>query len=426
MTECGLLNREITEISLFGLPPTPITAGLLSALVPQFDDRLDPATPIKIRIDPKFAPFVSDQAGPAGETAELNLADLNIRFIEDRAGIGELTWLTLGVDAPLGFELGFDDVNKVLAPTITAPPGSAVTARVLTNQVQADEAGVEALFPNLFPTFVGDLAGSFGAFPLPAFLGLELNVLEIARQGNSFVLYANLDPIPKTHLDNVVVTDLSTADSADDDTISDSNEWRHRLRKKISSSSVRVDLDGVIGADAIAFADDEEKNAHAGYRVTFDVVPAPGETWRLDLAQSIAGAHTTIDEALGEASTAFTTSVTARARIGSGAWQNFNFNPSSMGVNSGGGTNVGFSGANSLVLTGTTAQTITLEIGFDVRARSESTALAFPPKSGDEAAIRFGANDTLANDFTAGEYPGPGNRNIVTDGHVGTIVLTTV
>ena len=41
-------------------------------------------------------------------------------------------------------------------------------------------------------------------------------------------------------------------------------------------------------------------------------------------------------------------------------------------------------------------------------------------------AIRFGANDTIANGFTAGSYPGRGNRNILTDGHVGTIALTTV
>lgn len=77
------------------------------------------------------------------------------------------------------------------------------------------------------------------------------------------------------------------------------------------------------------------------------------------------------------------------------------------------------------MLTGTTAQTITVEIGFDVMARSESEPLAFPPRAGDEAAVRIGANDSLANNFTAGEYPGVGNRNIVDDGHVLTIALTS-
>ena len=57
---------------------------------------------------------------------------------------------------------------------------------------------------------------------------------------------------------------------------------------------------------------------------------------------------------------------------------------------------------------------------------SISQALAIPPRSGDEAAVRIGANDTLTNDFVAGDYPGFGNRNIMTDGHVATVTVTTV
>ena len=83
-----------------------------------------------------------------------------------------------------------------------------------------------------------------------------------------------------------------------------------------------------------------------------------------------------------------------------------------------------FSGGNSLVLQGNTAQTITVEFGWDLHTFSDSTV--FLPVAGDEAAIRFGANDTIANGFTAGEYPGTGNRNIVADGHVAVIGLTTV
>ena len=47
-------------------------------------------------------------------------------------------------------------------------------------------------------------------------------------------------------------------------------------------------------------------------------------------------------------------------------------------------------------------------------------------KQGRESAIRLGLNDSLANDFTAGGYPGLGNRNVVDDGHRATITLTTV
>lgn len=57
---------------------------------------------------------------------------------------------------------------------------------------------------------------------------------------------------------------------------------------------------------------------------------------------------------------------------------------------------------------------------------TECPELGFPAAGGDEVAIRFGANDTITNGFTAGEYPGLGSRNITTDGHFATIELTAI
>jgi hypothetical protein len=51
--------------------------------------------------------------------------------------------------------------------------------------------------------------------------------------------------------------------------------------------------------------------------------------------------------------------------------------------------------------------------------------VAAPAAGGDEVALRFGANDTITNGFTAGGYPGLGNRNLLTDGHFADIVLTS-
>jgi hypothetical protein len=44
--------------------------------------------------------------------------------------------------------------------------------------------------------------------------------------------------------------------------------------------------------------------------------------------------------------------------------------------------------------------------------------------TGDEVAIRFGTNDTITKGFTAGGYPGLGNRNLLDDGHEAVIRLT--
>jgi len=430
MTECGILNQQLSEIP-FGGVTLPVTSTLLSAIVPQFGSR-PPNTPMYIRVKPTVAPFITDRPGPNGEPAELMLANLQIEFIEPTT-LGDRLWLTLAVDAPLGFDLTYDAVNGVLAPTITAPAPGQMSARVITNSIGAIEADIEALFPSLFPSFVDSLGASFGAFPLPSFLGLQLDVLDVDRQGNYFVLYGNLNQVPQTRIANVQLTDLSTGDSAVD-SLFDVNEWRHRIRESVAPDQVGVDFKGMIGADACCTIDDEQKSAHAGYRLTFDVIPENGDAWQLDLAHSIAGAHTLKDEKVlledagGE--TRFNTAVTGRARIGAGAWQNFNFNPSVMSVVHGlyggeGDSYQPFNGQSGTVLTGNTVQTITIEFGFDLFARSNSNAF-FPAAGGDEVAIRFGANDTIANGFTVGEYPGVGNRNILTDGHRSFIQLTTL
>jgi hypothetical protein len=276
MTECGILSQSITEFALGGGEPQPITSTLLSLLVPEFGTKLPTDTPLRVELDPTVAPFLTSDAGPGGETGELMLANLGVSFVQDDPEAGSVTWLRLAVDAPLGFDLAYDGEAGELAPTIAPPPAGAVTARVTGNAIGADESGVEALFPGLFPMFVDGVGESFSAFPLPAFLGLELNVAEVVRDGNAFVLYADLDPAPQTRLENVELTDLSSADSATD-SVFDVNEWRHRIRPTVSPTSIDVDLKGMLGADACCTVDDESRSAHAGYRLSFDVVPENGE-----------------------------------------------------------------------------------------------------------------------------------------------------
>ncbi|NLD76106.1 MAG: hypothetical protein GX643_05515 [Acidimicrobiales bacterium] len=422
MTACGLLNQDIEQID-FGGDLLTIDSSVLSIIIPAFATALPAATPMFIRVDPAYSPFLDGDAGPSGEMAELTLADLHIQFVQPTDD-GDVVWLTLGVDAPLGIDMAFDPVAGALAPTITPPVAGTVAVRVLDNKVGANETGVEALFAGLFPNFVSGLSDSFAAFPLPAFLGLQLNVVEMARQGNSFVLYADLDLAPQTRLENVVVSDTSTADYSKDATLFDSWEWRHRLRKQVSSSNVAVQLKGMMGADACCTVDDEKDSATASGRVNFDVVPAEGETWRIDLNHMIQGAHTHNDEGY-RARTRIST-VTGRYRIGSGAWVNFNFNPSQMDTGERSGNYHGpFSGSAATSITGTTAQNVTVEFSFWVEAHSINSVW-FPAKDGSEAALRFGVNDSLTNNFTAGDYPGMGNRDVAADGYRLNIAVSNV
>ncbi|MBX3284551.1 MAG: hypothetical protein KF703_04335 [Actinobacteria bacterium] len=431
MTECGLLNQDVTEISLGG-PPVPITSTVLSLLAPQFGTKLPPGTPIKIRVVPTTGPYLTDRAGPNGEPGELVLGNLLLQFIQTTDG-NESVVLELAVDAPLGFDLGVNPALDQLAPTISPPPSSAVKARVYRNTIGVSEPAMEALFPSLFPSFVSGLSDTFAAFPLPDFLGLKLNVKSVNRQGNYWVLYSNLDQVPQTRLANVSVTDLSTADSVVDSAF-DVNQWRHRIRSTVTPTQVKVDFNGMIGADACCTVDDESRSATAAYRVSMNAIPENGETWKLDLSQVIKGAHTLIDEkvALEDAGgeTRFQTAVTGRVRVGTGPWQDFSFtpNPSSVVHRLGGGegtTNREFTGSGATSVQGSTTQAITVEFSVGLYVKSDSNAF-FPAAGGDEVAIRFGANDTIANGFTAGEYPGLGNRSIADDGWKSTITLTAL
>lgn len=442
MTECGLLNQDMTEIAL-GDTTLSLTSTVLSLLIPEFGDtgRIPANTPLKIRLAPQAAPFITPaSAGPNGEAAELLLPDLHIEFIQTVEGDDrtvEINWLTLAVDAPLGFEMGFDAEAGQLAPTITAPPVDRITARVLSNKVGADEATTAGTFAILFPNFVSDLGSGFGAFPLPEFMGLSVDVVDIARTGtNYWTLFADLTPASQPKLANVTVTDRSSSDYATDAPVFNSYEWRHRIRKQVSPDRVDVRLAGIVGADACCTVSDAFAEADAGYRIEFDVDAAPGENWQLDMGSLIRGAHVAIDEG-GYGAQSNISRITSFYElnhgipvhfdydVGNGAGADPNETTPWQGGWSGSSFHEPFEGARSATIQGSGSAHVAFEIRFHVQAWSDAN-VAFPAKDGNEIAIILGANDSLTNNFTAGEYPGPGNRDIMGDGHFGTIELTAL
>lgn len=430
MTECGLLNSTINEFS--GMPLTP---QLLASLMPEFAALIPTgATKIEIRVRPTSGPFLNGKTGPNGEPAALEIANLHLDFVQTEGVVnGTLTqfpegfrWLTVAIDTSFGFDLVWDSTDRALKPTLTAPPPSAVRARVVHNSIHVNEASTAALFSSIFPAVSAGLTDTFAAFPLPDFLGLTLNVVEIGRGNNAYVLYANLDPAPTTKVTGYQFTNLSTGNFSADDALSDSNEWRHRIRKTWGSTSGQAQFQSSLSADSIIFAD-EEVGATGSYRTRFTVQPATaGGAWRLELNHNVLGAYTCRSEGAGggQCRSGFYTSsmganspINASVRINGGTAQTYNFNPSPQGTSKAGGNfNTQFSGSNSRVVTGNGAATVEITYSFGQRSGSYCGGFLCGG-DGHESSLRMGLGDTLSNNFGAGEYPGPGNRSQANDGH---------
>lgn len=194
--ECGLLVAEITELDLFGTgTPLPVTAGLLSAFVPQLAN-FDPTSPARIELAPTIAPLITGAPGPLGELALLKVAQLNMKVfmtVVDAEGIPlELEIADIMLDADIGLDLDFDAGSNSLVFLLAEPDPSFVSAKSIENPLGEDLSSLEALLPFVVSSFLPSLAGGLGSFPVPSFLGLSLDVVEVTKNGEMLTLYADL------------------------------------------------------------------------------------------------------------------------------------------------------------------------------------------------------------------------------------------
>ncbi len=190
-TECGLMRTSLSEIDLDGpegAPASTITSDLLMAFVPEFAF-LPPGTPLRIDLAPTIAPFVSGDLGPNGEVAELMIAQLGIKIVDPTTND---VWLTGAFDAKLGIDLAFAPDGSGLSISINKPAISDVTIRVIDNPLGANEESVETVLPNIMAPMIPSLAGALSGFPLPQFFGLQLQGVEVSRNGQFIGLFANL------------------------------------------------------------------------------------------------------------------------------------------------------------------------------------------------------------------------------------------
>lgn len=196
MVECGLLVATITELDLFGTgTPIPLTAGLLTLFIPQMAN-LAPNSPARIAINPTIAPLITGAPGPAGELALLKIAQLHLNVFVDvttESGVVTLDAAEMMLDADVGIELAVDEGTGSLVFELAQPDPMNISVKSVENPIGADLSSVEALLPHVVGTFLPALAGGLGSFPLPSFLGLTLDVVEVGRNGEMLTIYADLN-----------------------------------------------------------------------------------------------------------------------------------------------------------------------------------------------------------------------------------------
>lgn len=183
-------------------------------------------------------------------------------------------------------------------------------------------------------------------------------------------------------------------------------------------------------ADVGAFQSTQGTTLNADYTITFSVTHSLGVNYQIDVATSINGVLTYLDDALGAAGNGTAADLTISGVSGSrtgGSSQTGSLSlatgTSLVGGTNTGGVNQAISGSNfaTIFATGTgAAQLYTLTFTFSATARSTCSGLCVT--GGDEKAVRLGApgfadSGAILADTTADNYPGVGSRTQSLDGH---------
>lgn len=422
--EGGLLSFDIDQFDVPGIGTVPLTVGIVASLIPEFASVAPPETPVVVNIRSALAPAFNGLPGPNGSMATLRLGGITVEF---RVLDGLSYQRPLQLDVSFGAEVDFTPTADGLAFDLAAVDPGTLDALIITNRLGASDQALLDVLADLLPYFEAPLEDALRAFPIPVLLGLELTPTEVALVDSWVVLYGSLAPVPTSQIANVIVQeDLSDPEFRDNGLFTRS-EWRRRVSHSATSRTIDVALRGFAGAEG---AVDETATAIAKYVVDFDVISVPGEAWRLDLGHSIKGAFElrNSDSGDGAGFTEFRQDgvVSASYVTSTGQSGSFDFVPTPTVVQhvlrqSAAPTTEEFGGSAVAVVTGTEDARVTIDVEFEVRARSDATFLIAP---GDKVGIRFGKPDTLDHGYDLGEYPGEGDRSIAQDGHKLSVYLT--
>jgi len=187
--ECGLLTQDIREVPSLGA----LSRGLLGLFIPEIFSFSPPGTLFELRLRPQVAPVVTGSPGPDGELAELRIGGLQVELVDTEEALP--TAVVVQVDTTVGLDADFagGEIAFLLGTNVQAED---IGVTLTTNNLGAQEADLVAIIQGLFTFALPELAGALEGFPLPAFLGLQLENVSVDRAGEFMTLYLDLAPAP--------------------------------------------------------------------------------------------------------------------------------------------------------------------------------------------------------------------------------------
>lgn len=190
-TEAGLLFLELDQLDM-GNGEEDLTAGMLGQYLTGMD-ALAPHVPLVVRTRPTLAPLVLGQSGPFGELANIEISHLLIELALDVAGVPDKVYLTASVDFSLGTNLYFSSTGEDLQWDISEPGEIQLNVVVYDNALGIPPLEIPNLLLASIKAALPSLEQSMDTMPLPEFLGIRLQGLEIERDGEVLNAYFNLE-----------------------------------------------------------------------------------------------------------------------------------------------------------------------------------------------------------------------------------------
>ncbi|MEW6270926.1 MAG: hypothetical protein AB1689_16705 [Thermodesulfobacteriota bacterium] len=175
----------------------PLVAASLSDELPELE-ALPPDTPLRVKIKPTLAPVVTANAGPLGETLELQIADVLVslvKLVQTDGPSKEEELLRAALDARLGVSVAAAADGGISASLGTVA-GENLRVLILANQLGTSAAGLEIVAPFVLANQIPQLVTTTIGFPLPSFVDLDLDAVAVQRQPGHLVVFTKLEPTP--------------------------------------------------------------------------------------------------------------------------------------------------------------------------------------------------------------------------------------